>query len=101
MAKSIFYDPDRKRWARLRILLSVLGATVGSLVLFFIITVFVQSDPLPHVLMPEQKRNLRALKEREHRKRANREGGMFARLGARHDMRTATSHFQDCWIPTR
>jgi len=38
----------------------VLGAIVGSLVLFFIITVFVQSDPLPHVLMPEQKRNLRA-----------------------------------------
>ena len=69
MAKSIFYDPDRKRWGRLRILLSVLGAIVGSLVLFFIITVFVQSDPLPHVLMPEQKRNLRALKEREHRKR--------------------------------
>src|SRR5882724_10808848 len=71
MAKSIFYDPDRKRWGRLRILLSVLGAIVGSLVLFFIITVFVQSDPLPRVLMPEQKRNLRALKEREHRKRPN------------------------------
>src|SRR5690348_834565 len=71
MAKSIFYDPDRKRWGRLRILLSVLGAIISSLVLFFIITVFVQSDPLPHVLMPEQKRNLRALKEREHRKRAN------------------------------
>ncbi len=53
----------------LRILLSVLGAIISSLVLFFIITVFVQSDPLPHVLMPEQKRNLRALKEREHRKR--------------------------------
>jgi len=71
MAKSIFYDPDRKRWGRLRILLSVLGAIVGSLVLFFIITVFVQSDPLPHVLMPKQQRNLRALKEREHRKRPN------------------------------
>ncbi len=53
----------------MRILLSMLGAIISSLVLFFIITVFVQSDPLPHVLMPEQKRNLRALKEREHRKR--------------------------------
>jgi cellulose synthase/poly-beta-1,6-N-acetylglucosamine synthase-like glycosyltransferase/peptidoglycan/xylan/chitin deacetylase (PgdA/CDA1 family)/spore germination protein YaaH len=69
MAKSIFYDPDRKRWGRLRILLSVLGAVISSLVLFFIVTVFVQSDPLPRVLMPEQKHNLRALKEREHRKR--------------------------------
>ncbi len=71
MAKSIFYDPDRKRWGRLRILLSVLGAIISGLVLFFIVTVFVESDPLPHVLMPEQKRNLRALKEREHRKRAS------------------------------
>src|SRR5580765_6638910 len=69
MAKSIFYDPDRKRWGRLRILLSVLGAVISALVLFFIVTVFLQSDPLPHVLMPEQKRNLHALKEREHRKR--------------------------------
>jgi cellulose synthase/poly-beta-1,6-N-acetylglucosamine synthase-like glycosyltransferase/peptidoglycan/xylan/chitin deacetylase (PgdA/CDA1 family)/spore germination protein YaaH len=69
MAKSIFYDPDRKRWGRLRILLSVLGAVISALVLFFIVTVFLQSDPLPHVLMPEQKRNLRALKEREHRRR--------------------------------
>jgi len=69
MAKSIFYDPDRKRWGRLRILLSVLGAVISALVLFFIVTVFLQADPLPHVLMPEQKRNLRALKEREHRRR--------------------------------
>ena len=54
----------------MRILLSVLGAIISALVLFFIVTVFVQADPLPHVLMPEQKRNLRALKEREHRRSA-------------------------------
>jgi cellulose synthase/poly-beta-1,6-N-acetylglucosamine synthase-like glycosyltransferase/peptidoglycan/xylan/chitin deacetylase (PgdA/CDA1 family)/spore germination protein YaaH len=70
MAKSIFYDPERKRWGRLRILLSVLGAVISALVLFFIVTVFVESDPLPRLLMPEQKRNLHALKEREHRRRA-------------------------------
>src|SRR5215469_18864427 len=69
MAKSVFYDPQRKRWGRLRILFSVLGAVISALVLFFIVTVFGQADPLPRVLMPEQKRNLRALKEREHRKR--------------------------------
>src|SRR5579859_2839146 len=74
MAKSIFYDPDRKRWGRLRILLSVLGAVISALVLFFIVTVFLQSDPLPHLIMPEQKRNLRALKEREHRKRPRTKG---------------------------
>src|ERR1700753_2202833 len=69
MAKSIFYDPDRKRWGRLRVLLSILGAVISALVLFFIVTVFVQADPLPHVLMAEQKRNLRAIKEIEHRRR--------------------------------
>ena len=67
MAKSIFYDPERKRWGRLRILLSALGAIITGLVLFFIITVFVEADPLPHLSIPEQRRNLRSLKEREHR----------------------------------
>jgi cellulose synthase/poly-beta-1,6-N-acetylglucosamine synthase-like glycosyltransferase/peptidoglycan/xylan/chitin deacetylase (PgdA/CDA1 family)/spore germination protein YaaH len=69
MTKSIFYDPERKRWGRLRVLFSVLGAVISALVLFFIVTVFVQADPLPHLLMPEQKRNLRAIKEIEHRRR--------------------------------
>src|SRR5689334_16039708 len=69
MAKSIFYDPERKRLGRLRILFSALGAIISGLVLFFILTVFIQSDPLPHVLMPEQKRNLRAIKEIEHRRK--------------------------------
>src|SRR5579859_705697 len=74
MAKSVFYDPGQKRWARLRILFSVLGAVITALVLFFIITVFVQADPLPRLTMPETKRNLRALKEREHRKRPQNKG---------------------------
>ncbi len=58
----------------MRILFSVLGAIISALVLFFIITVFVQADPLPQVLMPKQQRNLRALKEREHRKRPQTKG---------------------------
>src|SRR5438270_902882 len=74
MAKSVFYDPERKRWGRLRILFSVLGAIISGLVLFFIITVFVEADPLPRLSMPEQKRNLRSLKEREHRRRPQAKG---------------------------
>jgi len=74
MAKSVFYDPGQKRWGRLRILFSVLGAIITGLVLFFIITVFVEADPLPRLSMPEQKRNLRALHEREHRKRPQAKG---------------------------
>src|SRR6476660_10499368 len=69
MAKSIFYDPERKRWGRLRVLFTVLGTVISCLVVFFILTVFVQSDPLPRVLMPEQKRNLHAIKENEHRRK--------------------------------
>jgi len=46
----------------------VLGAIISGLVVFFIITVFFQSEPLPHILLPEQKRSLRTLKEREHRR---------------------------------
>src|SRR6266436_892079 len=68
MSKPVFYDPQRKRWGRLRILFSVLGAVISGLVLFFIITVFFQSEPLPHILLPETKRSLRTLKEREHRR---------------------------------
>ena len=69
MAKSIFYDPERKRWGRLRILFTALGTIISGLVLFFILTVFVQSDPLPRLLMPEQKRNLHTIKENEHRRK--------------------------------
>jgi cellulose synthase/poly-beta-1,6-N-acetylglucosamine synthase-like glycosyltransferase/spore germination protein YaaH/peptidoglycan/xylan/chitin deacetylase (PgdA/CDA1 family) len=69
MAKPIFYDPQRKRWGRLRVLLSVLGALITALVVFFVVSVFLRSDPLPRLGMPGMKRNLRAVKEREsHRK---------------------------------
>ena len=67
MAKQIFYDPQRKRWGRLRVVLSVLGALITGLVLFFVISVFLRTDPLPQLGMPGMKRNLRAVKERERR----------------------------------
>src|SRR5258707_11961393 len=68
MTKPVFYDPQRKRWGRLRMLFNVLGVIITGLVLFFIVTVFFQSEPLPRILLPKQERNLRALKEREHRR---------------------------------
>jgi len=69
MSKQVFYDPERKRWGRLRWLFNVLGVVITTLVLFFIVTVGFQAEKLPPLLMKEQKRSLRALKEREHRKR--------------------------------
>src|SRR5215471_9384341 len=67
MSKPIFYDPQRKRWGRLRTLFNVLGVVITSLVVFFIVTVFFTPARLPHLGLPVLKRNLRAIKEREHR----------------------------------
>jgi cellulose synthase/poly-beta-1,6-N-acetylglucosamine synthase-like glycosyltransferase/peptidoglycan/xylan/chitin deacetylase (PgdA/CDA1 family)/spore germination protein YaaH len=74
MAKPVFYDPLQKRWRRLRLLFNVLGVLITALVLFFILTVFFWSEPLPPLLMPGQKHILRALKEREHRKKTKAKG---------------------------
>lgn len=68
MAKPIFYDPQRKRWGRLRTLFNVLGLVITALVVFFVITVFFTPAKLPRLGVPELKRNLRAVKEREHRR---------------------------------
>jgi cellulose synthase/poly-beta-1,6-N-acetylglucosamine synthase-like glycosyltransferase/peptidoglycan/xylan/chitin deacetylase (PgdA/CDA1 family)/spore germination protein YaaH len=68
MAKPIFYDPRRKRWGRLRMLFNVLGLVISALVVFFVVTVFFQPSRLPHLGMPELKRNLRAVKSQSRRK---------------------------------
>src|SRR5262245_14124851 len=69
MAKPIFYDPQRKRWGRLRTLFNVLGVVITALVVFFIVTVFFTPAQLPRLGLPALKRNLRAVKEREHRRK--------------------------------
>src|SRR5215469_9818063 len=73
MTKPIFYDPQKKRWGRLRLLLNILGITITGLILFFVITTL-QPEQLPAILMPEQKRNLKTLKEKEHRKKTSAKG---------------------------
>src|SRR5262249_20665909 len=70
MTKPIFYDPRRKRWARLRMLFNVLGLVISALVVFFVVTVFFQPSQLPRLGMPELKRNLRAVKSQSRRKTA-------------------------------
>ncbi|HEY6251025.1 MAG TPA: glycosyl hydrolase family 18 protein, partial [Candidatus Angelobacter sp.] len=73
MKQPIFYDPKKKRWARLRLLLNVVGITITGLILFFVITTL-QPEELPRILMPEQKRNLKTLKEKEHRRKTSAKG---------------------------
>src|ERR1700751_4643962 len=59
--KQVFYDPQRKRWKRLR---RVLDAT--ALVLTVVLAVFafsvIKRQSLPELLLPTQKRNYKALK---------------------------------------
>jgi cellulose synthase/poly-beta-1,6-N-acetylglucosamine synthase-like glycosyltransferase/peptidoglycan/xylan/chitin deacetylase (PgdA/CDA1 family)/spore germination protein YaaH len=61
--KQIFYDPNLKRWKRLRRVTDVAFLIATIVGIIFIFTV-VKRQPLPDLLMPTQKRNYKALKER-------------------------------------
>ena len=67
MAKSIFYDPQRKRWKLLRRLLDVAGVGITLVIILFLYTA-IRAMQLPELLLPEQKPKYHALKEREKRK---------------------------------
>ncbi|HEX3471567.1 MAG TPA: glycosyltransferase [Silvibacterium sp.] len=60
--KQIFYDPQRKRWKRLRRLMDVLGVVSTVVLVIFFLSV-VKRQTLPELLLPTQKRNYKALKE--------------------------------------
>ena len=66
MAKPIFYDPQQKRWGRLRWLLNVLGITITALVAFFIFTVVFRDERPGKLRLPlGPRQHLRALKEKD------------------------------------
>ena len=60
--KQVFYDPQLKRWKRLRRILDITGviSTVVLIIFFFSV---VKEQRLPDLLLPTQKRNYKALKE--------------------------------------
>ena len=60
MNKQVFYDPQRKRWKRLRRIFdtcALLGLLLGSM---FIVNLW-RMKPLPELLLQAPKRNYRAL----------------------------------------
>ncbi len=61
--KQIFFDPQRKRWKRLRRILDVI-AVATTLVLAGFIFNMLRSQPLPELLLPSLKHNYRALPDR-------------------------------------
>jgi cellulose synthase/poly-beta-1,6-N-acetylglucosamine synthase-like glycosyltransferase/peptidoglycan/xylan/chitin deacetylase (PgdA/CDA1 family)/spore germination protein YaaH len=65
MSRQIFSDPQRKRWKRLRRIIDV-TAIVSTLVLVAFFLNVVRREQLPELLFPTQKRNYKALQERQH-----------------------------------
>ncbi|HEV2276077.1 MAG TPA: glycosyl hydrolase family 18 protein, partial [Acidobacteriaceae bacterium] len=64
MTGQIFFDPQRKRWKRLRRILDVVAVfSTVILVLFFL--GIVRNQKLPELLLPTPKRNYRALTDRQ------------------------------------
>ncbi len=66
MPHPIFYDPQRRRWKRVRMALNVAGLVLTLVVAFFAVSVL-RTEPLPSLQMPQERRAYRALKPSERR----------------------------------
>jgi hypothetical protein len=64
MPKPIFFDPDRRRWKRIRKTIDITVVVLSLLMLFFAVTV-VRKTNMPKVLLTDQRKNYRALKQNE------------------------------------
>jgi cellulose synthase/poly-beta-1,6-N-acetylglucosamine synthase-like glycosyltransferase/peptidoglycan/xylan/chitin deacetylase (PgdA/CDA1 family)/spore germination protein YaaH len=60
--KPIFFDPEGKRWRRLRLILDTSVIVVTALMVLFVVTVFLGST-VPGVSLPEVKKPYHALKD--------------------------------------
>ncbi len=65
--KQIFYDPDRKRWRRLRLVIDTSVIVITLLAAFFVVSVL-RGRGAPGVPLPEVKKPYHALKESQKRK---------------------------------
>jgi cellulose synthase/poly-beta-1,6-N-acetylglucosamine synthase-like glycosyltransferase/peptidoglycan/xylan/chitin deacetylase (PgdA/CDA1 family)/spore germination protein YaaH len=64
MAKPVFLDPERKRWRRVRTIFDVAGMAITLVIIVFVYSVF-RLGQLPDLLLPEQHKPYRALREHE------------------------------------
>ena len=78
MAESVFYDPRRARWKRLRRFFDAFGVALSLLVIFFVYTAL-RGEPLPELLLSPQKRAFKALKENEKEKARDRQRKLASR----------------------
>ena len=66
-SKPIFFDPERKRWRRLRFVLDSSVIIVTLLIVLFVFSI-VRGSSVPGVTLPEVKRPYHALKDPQKRK---------------------------------
>ena len=66
-SKQIFFDPNRKRWRRLRLVLDTSVIVITLLGVFFVATI-IRGSSVPGVLLPGVKKPYHALKESQKRK---------------------------------
>ncbi len=66
-SKQIFFDPNRKRWRRLRFILDCSVIVVTLLVVLFVVSVL-RGSSVPSVALPDLKRPYHALKDNQKRK---------------------------------
>ncbi|HZZ15558.1 MAG TPA: polysaccharide deacetylase, partial [Candidatus Sulfotelmatobacter sp.] len=78
MAESVFYDPKRARWKRLRRLVDVVVAALSALIIFFVYTTL-RDERLPELLFSPQRRAFKALKENEKEKARDRQKKLASR----------------------
>lgn len=64
MSRQIFYDPERKRWKRLRRVLDLTAVLSTFLLVAFFLGV-IHREQLPDLLLPQQKRNYKTVKNRQ------------------------------------
>jgi cellulose synthase/poly-beta-1,6-N-acetylglucosamine synthase-like glycosyltransferase/peptidoglycan/xylan/chitin deacetylase (PgdA/CDA1 family)/spore germination protein YaaH len=62
MNRQIFFDPQRKRWKRLRRILDAVAVFSTVILVLFFLNV-VKQQPLPELLLPTPKRNYRAIQQ--------------------------------------
>ena len=63
MDQSVFYDPRQARWKRLRSVFDVVGLALMLLVIFFVYSAL-RGQPLPRLLLQDEKKPYHALKEK-------------------------------------
>src|SRR5947209_4262685 len=64
MSKPIFYDPERKRWKRMRAFLDILGICIGIVIVVFVISTL-RGESLTSLSLATPSRGYRAMKDKQ------------------------------------